>query len=61
MQQIDDDISDPRKISFQALHTRFLAESGFENMAQKLRYISQVGGIHVDCRESAAGDIELVA
>jgi hypothetical protein len=61
MQQIDNDISYSRKVGIESLGRGRLTEGIFEDMAQEIRDISQVCGVHTNRVEGAACQIELVA
>lgn len=61
MQQIDDDVSYPRKKSVEACLRSFLTEGFLQNASEKLWDISQVGCIHADGVEGARGYVELIS
>lgn len=61
MQEIDDDVANPREITIETLWGCILTEGIFENCAEEVGNGAQVGGIDPNCIEGATGKVEFIA
>ena len=61
MEQVYDDIANPRKKFVEAGRTCFLAQSFLQDLPQQVWHRTKVGRVDSDARKGSAGDVELVA
>jgi hypothetical protein len=61
VQQVDDDISNPRQIFLQALGAGLLAQTGLENTPKQVWDVAEVGCVDVDGRKGPASHVEFIA